>query len=235
MTADELRAISQFMDNGGGVFATGDHEDLGNRLAAQVLRVRSMRRWYYPSPGPNGEPVAPAQVGVNSHDTIVNFGMGETQTNPDPQEIFPVLYSRTLPTGGLIRRAYRYPHPVLCGPDGVIKYLPDHMHEGNCEVPSNAGNSWTFAGQPFVEYPSKNGHQQRPEVIARADNNHSTSRFGVLAAYEVHRVDVDRVVVDATWHHWFNFNTLPYRRRASYASINDFLKKTQCIGCLPTR
>ncbi len=210
LSPSELRAVAEFMDAGGGVFATGDHEDLGNPMCAEVPRVRSMRRWHYPNPGPNGEPVAPDQTGTDRHDTIVDLGAGGSQTDADPQEIAPVLYSRTLIGGGFIKLVERYPHPVLCGPSGVINYLPDHMHEGNCEVPANLGQSWTFNGATFQEYPSKAGHQQRPEVIATADNNVSAADFGVLGAYDGHRVDVGRVVVDATWHHWFNVNTLPY-------------------------
>ncbi len=202
----ELNAVSQYMNAGGGVLAMGDHEDLGNSMCAKIPRVSSMRRWHYPAPGPNGEPVAPAQSGPGQHDTLVDGG---TQTDPVPQKIFPKWYSRTF-GGGFIRKVLRYPHPVLCGANGPINYLPDHMHEGNCEVPENLGNSFTFTGDTFVEYPSKNDHQQVPEVIATATNNLSPDRFGVIGAYDGHAVDVGRVIVDATWHHWFNINTLPY-------------------------
>lgn len=41
----ELKALTQFMDQGGGVFATGDHQHLGQPMCAEVPRVRSMRRW----------------------------------------------------------------------------------------------------------------------------------------------------------------------------------------------
>ena len=93
---------------------------------------------------------------------------------------------------------------------GVINYLPDHMHEGHIEVPSDLSRSWTFNGQAFVEYPSKNGHQEPPDVIAWADNQVNNTEFGVIGAYDGHKVDVGRVVVDATWHHWFNINMWPY-------------------------
>lgn len=208
----ELRAISAFMDAGGGVLAMGDHEDLGNAMCARVPRVRSMRRWYYPNPGPNGEPVAPIQTqnaGLPQfiqHDTQVGGG---TQTDPVPQEIRPRIYEVTL-GGGIIRRSVSYPHPLLCGPTGVINYLPDHMHEGHVEVPPDLSRSWSFDGQSFVEYPSKNGSQQVPEVIAWARNRVNNQDFGVIGAYDGHRVDVGRVVVDATWHHWFNINMWPY-------------------------
>jgi hypothetical protein len=42
---EELRAISEFMDSGGGLFATGDHSALGKALCSEVPRARSMRRW----------------------------------------------------------------------------------------------------------------------------------------------------------------------------------------------
>ena len=212
VSASELQAISIFMDGGGGVLAMGDHEDLGNSMCAQVPRVRSMRRWYYPDAGPNGEPVAPIQTQNPAlpqflqHDTQVGGG---SQTDPFPQEIRPRMYSLTL-GGGIIRRQISYPHPLLCGPTGVINYLPDHMHEGLVEVPADLSRNWAFNGQTFVEYPEKNGHQQVPEVIAWADNVVNSSEFGVIGAYDGHRVDVGRVVVDATWHHWFNINMWPY-------------------------
>lgn len=202
----ELNSVSQFMDAGGGVLAMGDHEDLGNSMCAKIPRVRSMRRWYHPNPGPNGEPVAPDQTGSGRHDTLVDGG---TQTDPIPQKIFPKWYSRSF-GGGLIKTVFRFPHPLLCGPNGPINFLPDHMHEGNCEIPTNLANSFTFDGDTFVEYPSKSGHQEVPEVIATATNNVSTNTFGVIGAYNGHAVGVGRVVVDATWHHWFNINTLPY-------------------------
>ena len=41
----ELTILSAFMNNGGGVFATGDHGSLGESLCGSITRVRSMRRW----------------------------------------------------------------------------------------------------------------------------------------------------------------------------------------------
>jgi hypothetical protein len=208
----ELRAISQFMDAGGGVFATGDHENLGLALAGEVPRVRSMRRWYYPGPGPNGEPVAPAQTGAARHDTLVDpaGAPGPDQSDAVPQTIRPRWYTRFASSGIFLRRI-RYPHPVLCGSMGVIDFLPDHMHEGLCEVPANLNQSFTFDGYTVTEYPTLAGHQQVPEVIAWADSHGTTAtQFGVLAAYDGHRVNVGRVLVDATWHHWFNINLVGF-------------------------
>ena len=51
------------------VFATGDHEDLGVKMNGRVPRVRAMRKWYFPGPGPNGEPGAPPGIGTLRIDT----------------------------------------------------------------------------------------------------------------------------------------------------------------------
>ncbi len=211
LSQEELKVLSEFMDGGGGVFATGDHENLGQAMCAEVPRVRSMRRWYHPNPGPAGEPVAPDQTGGMRLDTVMDTdpgtpGLQGNQSDKVPQPIRPRYYTRTTGTG-IIHRVTTYPHPVLCGPDGVITYLPDHMHEGLCEVPANLTNTFTFDGYTTREYPAPGGVQSAPEVIAWATTRNTTNaEFGVLAAYDGHGAGVGRVVVDATWHHWFNIN-----------------------------
>jgi hypothetical protein len=213
LTETELRAVSQFMDNGGGVFATGDHEDLGAAMCAEVPRVRSMRKWYF-SPLPPGEPQAPDGSNADRHDTNrEGHDAGyqfDDQSDDVPQEIEPKMYS-----GWFHFR--RFPHPVLCGPRGIIKVLPDHPHEGECYVPSDLTKTFTFDGYTTTEYPVVSGTtRQAPEVIANATviGGHSTDfkppvnakTFGVIGAFDGQRANIGRVVVDATWHHFFNIN-----------------------------
>ena len=66
-----------------------------------------------------------------------NIGQFEDQSDEIAQQITPALYG----AGLTVRQGYpafRYlPHPLLCSPDGVVNFLPDHMHEGTCEVPGN--------------------------------------------------------------------------------------------------
>lgn len=214
---EELRSLAEFMDGGGGVFATGDHSDLGNAMSARVPRVRSMRRWYARQ-GPNGEPPAPPALGPDRHDTLVDpdgpgsipRGRRQNQSDKVPQTIRPRYYSQTS-RRGLYKRVTTYPHPVLCGPDGVITHFPDHMHEGYCEVPSDLSRSVAFAGYEGVEYPSRDGHQEVPEVIAWSTSHETNdTTFGALAAYDGHEVGVGRVLVDASWHHWVNTNLVGF-------------------------
>ncbi|MGQ0680712.1 MAG: hypothetical protein ACT4OM_13850 [Actinomycetota bacterium] len=210
----ELKSLSMFMDQGGGVFATGDHQNLGQPMCGEVPRVRSMRRWYWPAAGPNGEPVAPDQIGAGRHDTVVDTdpnqaGLQGTQSDEVPQVIRPRWYT-AWSLSPVITKQVRFPHPVLCGPKGAITHLPDHMHEGLCEVPADLTGSFNFDGYATTEYPELNGHQEVPQVIGWATNHVQNAQFGVLAAYDGHRSGVGRVVVDATWHHWFNINLVGF-------------------------
>ncbi|RYY73332.1 MAG: hypothetical protein EOO52_18180 [Gammaproteobacteria bacterium] len=228
-TDAEVKAIAEFMDAGGGVFATGDHEDLGAGLCSRLPRIRNMRRWYWDTAGPNGEPVAPSGSSANRYDTVRaghdydsahpndNYQFDDQSDNIAQKiapEIFEVRSSR------YIRQ--RWPHPVLCSPEGMVRYLPDHAHEGRCEVPANMGLNVTVAGYNQQEYPPLlDGTALEPVVVAYATviGGHATDAkpvvnartFGVIGAYDGHRTrragkTLGRVVVDATWHHFFNIN-----------------------------
>ncbi len=201
----ELEAIEGHMARGGGVFATGDHGFIGRALCACLPRVGSMRLW------------APTDLNDNDVDEVSMTGARRNDTNRPgvngqfdindqsddvPQVIRPRMYRAY---GGLWR--YEFPHPVLCGSNGVIDVLPDHPHEGECVVPSSPS---------MTEYPEHGGVRPLPEIIAwsdvvdGADSGNKTPAdghaFGAICAYDGHRADVGRVVTDATWHHFVNMN-----------------------------
>lgn len=236
--AGEAAAIAQYMENGGGFFATGDHANLGSPLCGLIPRVRSMRRWWYPNAGPGGEPIAPTPLGPDRHDTtragpdgVTNF---EDQSDDVAQDIQPKLYSAGFTVVGGYPAHKSLPHPLLCSPDGRITWLPDHMHEGWCEVPDNLGaRTFALGGNDVREYPDYTpanppaGYVPEPlspEVVATGrvlpgvtspaldpehfggDDPANGKTFGVIGAWDGHRVGKGRVVVDSTWHHFFNIN-----------------------------
>lgn len=217
LSEDELESLTKFMDNGGGVFANGDHAALGKAMCGGVPRVRNMRRWYYPNPGPNGEPVAPSS-GVDRISTLTDdpstAAIENSQSDHVPQKIKVKYYSSSL---GFFKRV-KYPHPILCSSRGVINLMPDHQHEGLVEVPTDLTRTWNFNGYSSVEYPTKSGHQEIPEVIACGTNFLDNTDFGMIATYNGHNVDVGRVVVDSTWHHWFDINLMGFK--AAEDSVN---------------
>ena len=215
----ELRVLMEFMDAGGGVFATGDHEDLGAAMGGFLPRVRQMRRWFFPDPGPNGEGLAPPFEGPDrfdtnreGHDAGYQFN---DQSDDIPQTITPKTYS--VQVGPHIRATF--PHPVLCGPKGRIRVLPDHAHESQCTTAADADASETLDGVNFTEFPAATdgGSRPLPEVIATSTviGGHLTSgksgvtnarTFGAISAYDGHRASKGRIVCDATWHHFININ-----------------------------
>lgn len=237
LSQPELRALTTFMDEGGGVFATGDHEDLGVDLCGSVPRVRCMRRWFFNTTDPFGSPAAPPQTGGGgalNHNTITdnpatgtNEKLGTSfQSDNYPQNIHP-RYRRVF-TGSIFRRRV-FPHPILCGPNGVIKVLPDHMHEGKCDIYQDFGRTLTFDGTSFVEFPNRTGSsvQQRPQVIADNINQIDNATFESISVYDGHATEkAGRVVCDATWHHFFNINLVGFeasraRVRAGTATAED--------------
>lgn len=211
----ELRALSEFMDGDGGLFATGDHGALGVCLSGSIPRARSMRLWGNTSANNDLNEVSMSGPRRNDTNRIGPSAGSQFNDQSDvvPQPISPKMYQRWT---GLWR--YSYPHPLLCGPRGVIRVSPDHAHEGECVLPTNNNQSSTFDGYTIVEYPPGTGGSARPlpEVIATSSVLAGTTSggkqptqahtFGAIGAYDGHRARVGRVVTDATWHHYVNIN-----------------------------
>lgn len=126
-----------------------------------------------------------------------------------------------------LRRRYGFelvsrPHPLLCDQVyGVIDVFPDHPHEGSVfeDDEVDLGATYAFGSVSGSEYPPAvdGGSRPAPQAIAHANpwteppyqhfkSPTSVSRFAVLGAYDGHRANVGRVVVDSTWHHWFDVN-----------------------------
>jgi hypothetical protein len=228
----EAEAVALFMENGGGFFATGDHENYGEALCQFIPRVRSMRRWCYSENDAKGEVVAPSALGPDRNDTTQPDRDGrfmfENQSDDIPQRIEPAWHREKGECIHSCMAADKYPHPLLCSPDGPVVYLPDHMHEGVCEVPDNlAERTFRIGDKAFPEYPVcvGTGKPLAPEVVATgtvlgghptpAFNSeiHSPSdiptesrSFGVIGAWDGHRAGKGRVVVDSTFHHFVNIN-----------------------------
>jgi hypothetical protein len=224
----ERRLIAEFMEGGGGVFATGDHEDLGAYLSGQVLRVRSMRKWFVQPDVPPGWPEAPTgfeMLGVGlpprldtlQPDAEGNFWF-DNQSDTKPQTL-----RLTLAASGQA-------HPIMVGHRGQITQFPDHMHEGEVITPWDPNLPFRADSVSFTEYPDIGNGQALPAIIARGRviGGHTTlmepgettlggsndttmtvdTIFGVVGAYDGHYVDRGRVVVDSTWHHWFDVNLI---------------------------
>lgn len=214
----EIAVLNAFQNGGGGLFATGDHGKLGFALCSKVARARDMRHW--DSFPPTTDPADPndhvSMQGERRNDTnVFNAGSNlfDDQSDDVPQTITPRFYSRTT---GIFR--FRYPHPLLCGPNGAIRVMPDHPHEGQCKTPGSLDETVSVSGPDTPEYPpaTAGGPRPTPEIISwnsvaagRESGGKVATRaqtFAGIAAYDGHRAGVGRVVTDSTWHHFVNVN-----------------------------
>lgn len=226
---DELAALTTWMNaKKGGVFATGDHDTLGQSLCNRIPRVGTMRAWT----NAQGVPPANGQTRIDTNrpfnaDEIagaeeIEFGReGDTL----PQQI---RWATWMSHVHWPFRLHRRPHPVLCHPTlGPIDVMPDHPHEGvvfdhvaQPDVgidPITLTNNYDFNGVAGAEYPAPGGVQPLPLVIAHGNTladpplqhekgDSPAKRFAMISVYDGHRADVGRVATDSTWHHWFNLN-----------------------------
>lgn len=201
LPATELTVVERFMNEGGGLFATGDHGNLGSALCGNITRVKDMRFWTdLPSDVSNQNA---AMNGAFRNDTN-RPGSGTTsryfdnQSDSIPQVIAPRIF-----TGGL-------PHPLLSvsttvRPSGIIDVMPDHPHEGECKPErtftangisvssQNIATSYVLSGST-----TNNGNGGKTPTTA-----HSFPSIGV---WDGRLANAGRIVVDSTWHHFVNIN-----------------------------
>lgn len=222
LTDQELEKLTVWMQKGGGLFATGDHDDLGASLCARVPRASKMRMWTHIRNSAGAIIKSPpVPTGPDRHDTLMKGNdtdyTFDDESDDIPMKISPKYYYSWSWHPYIQKKS---PHPILCGKNGVIDVLPDHPHEGEI-IESNQVriNDTLVTGDD--EFPKISGNNFRPEVIAHAhvqadhtnlnDSNKGAANaktFGAIGAYDGYKTNVGRVVVDSTWHHWFDVNLI---------------------------
>lgn len=211
LPATQIEAVGKFMEAGGGVFATGDHDTLGASLCGDIPRVRAMRKWKAASTPPNISNTTRFSTNLSGPNESEEFS---DQSNTEPQRLYANF--RTL-AGGLGQ-----PHPLLQlkAPRRVLEVYPDHPHEGQCLVPTSLGTSFTLAGASVPEWPvDAMGNAVVPETVAMSVSNGDgftisgvtkeplePKLFAAMVAYDGHRASKGRVTTNSTWHHFVNIN-----------------------------
>lgn len=209
----ERVALQRFMQAGGGVFATGDHETMGAALCSTLPRVAAMRKWV-------GADAPPSARGSSRHSTNLS-GTDETEEFDDQSDDFPQrLYVNFRTQAGGTATINRAPHPLMQmrPPRRVLEVFPDHPHEGECRLPTALTGTFVLDGAKVAEWPQDAaGSAVAPEMVAysvsHGDGFNSSAKeslvprlFGAVAAYDGHRAGVGRVTTDSTWHHFVNIN-----------------------------
>jgi hypothetical protein len=233
---DEALILAEWMDRGGGVFATGDHGVLGASLCHRIPRVRTMRRWRITDGVPPLEGSNHNQTWQGENPSYDSEG--DLLLQPIELVNTPVVHS--IPFLFLTR-----PHPLLCSDLGPIDHFPDHMHEGEL-VPDDEvdlDRALDIPGYTRPEYPvavpeilasaiddiSVALPRPRPHIIAYGKTTHARyievtpelsgdaiafafpgrlppKRYGLVSVYDGDLVGLGRVVCDSTWHHWLSIN-----------------------------
>lgn len=225
----ELAVLTTWMNNGGGVFATGDHDYLGASMCHRIPRVGTMRAWTNAQGVPpiGGLPRIDTNRPANSAE-LAGTEMIEFDRQADfvPQTIEWVPW---MSVSHFPWHVHRRPHPVLCHPSlGPINVMPDHPHEGvvfDHVAQPDVGlaaitltNNYDFGGGVSgAEYPAAGAVMPLPMVIAHGrtlgdppmvhfKGDSPAKRFAMISVYDGHRANVGRVATDSTWHHWMNVN-----------------------------
>jgi len=231
-------ALLNFMQQGGGVFATGDHEDLGAAMCMTIPRVQAMRRWAAADTPSGGGTDRLTTTAPGSND-VFEFN---DQSDALPQRLY-VNFRTSFGVG--------IAHPVLQVPGSMparaIEVFPDHPHEGECRVP--AVLTAKLPDGVTDEWPVATGSTARvaPEAIAltMSEGNAFPGKEAVaprsfipVCAYDGQKAEVGRVVADSTWHHFVNVNLVGLAGRnitdvrQYYANLATWLMPKHVRRCL---
>ncbi len=164
LAAEDCRGIDAFRARGRGVLVARDHMDLGSSVcglsgigAAHHFHTRNVDATV---PAIRDDPFTIAISWPNFH----------SGANGDYQQIEPVE-----PVHALLRDA--------SGPNGSIKFLPSHPHEGAVSAPPGA----------------------RARVIARGRSKATGARFNIAVAFEADG-QAGRAIAQSTFHHFADYN-----------------------------
>jgi hypothetical protein len=186
----ELEVIASYMDNGGGVFAVGDHDSIGSVMCGQLPRIRAMRSWYgaldgfarcsgaeaFGTEGHNwtGQGHVPdnyPQLTLPMHGRADTTQAGAHSTYPaGPFSPYHWFENQSDSTPQTITPTPAGPaHPILRSGGADITVYPDHMHEGKTHdviMGFDYTKSVSFNGSTFTEFPAPVGPPELPKVIA---------------------------------------------------------------------
>jgi len=178
LTAADCQGISRFRRRGGGLLVARDHMDLGSSVctlggvgAAHFFHSR------HPEPDPSRRCID------DTGTTSILWPNYHSGANGDYQRIEPVLPL----------------HPVLAdpeAPDGALRYLPAHPHEG-------------AVGKPE--------HDASARVIATGRSQASGRVFNLAVAFEP-SADGAPAIAQSTFHHFADYNWDPSRGSPSFVS-----------------
>jgi hypothetical protein len=212
LTDNEVNAIRARMDAGVGIFATGDHQAIGSGLCMRLPRAANMRVWSGEGAPEQDSPFSFNSSVRSSNRDIVERGRSIDCETDDrdtlPKQIWPVH----LPDGT--------PHELMQLPlpgeeKQNIRFFPDHMHEGKLYDFVREPKNDELAELLKAYYPGTMPYIVARSVRAVFDQNKGPSdcvSYPVVSVYEPPSTSTwGNIVVDSTFHHWTDQNSLRVR------------------------
>jgi hypothetical protein len=195
MTGAELVALTTFMNQGGGIFASGDHGSLGAPLCGKIPRIRTMRKWWH-----DADPTKPSSQSYVGNWPSTGSARADTlmPATTNHGDLFESRWDCQNQSDNIPQVLYLTPvgetHPILQTSFGPLKVMPDHQHEGEAcgfggsrgALPYSMTESLSYIGQAFdnsLEYPfihplERRPYQEEPQILATgvSQPNHITTK-----------------------------------------------------------
>ena len=167
LTPEDSNGINQFHRRGGGLMVTRDHMDLGSSVCLLGCGPAAAHHFHTR----NEDPDLSRRCIDDPYTTNILWPNYHSGANGDFQHV----------------QAVGVPHPVLrdpLSPDGLVRYLPSHPHEGSVRAP---------AGDPT----SRAILESRSAVTGRS--------FNLAVAFEASE-DAGPAIAQSTFHHFCDYN-----------------------------
>jgi len=167
LTHEDCDAITRFRERGGGLMVSRDHMNLGTSLCALGAGIGKAHHFH----SKNQESDVSRHCIDDPYTRAILWPNYHSGLNGDFQRVQPV----------------GAPHPVLrdaMSPDGVIRFLPAHPHEGAVSAP---------ADEPTAR------------VIARSRSAVTGKSFNLAVAFEP-SAGGGPAVAESTFHHFCDYN-----------------------------
>jgi uncharacterized Zn-binding protein involved in type VI secretion len=178
LTAADCAGISEFRRAGGGLLVARDHMDLGSSICT-VGGIGAAHHFH----SKNLDPDVSRRTIDDTLTAYISWPNYHSGANGDYQRV----------------QAVGEPHPVLNdpqAPNGVIRFLPAHPHEGSVSAPA-------------VDHSAR--------VILTGDSAVSGKQFNIAVAFEGSERG-GRALAHSTFHHFADYNWDPSRGSPSFVS-----------------
>jgi hypothetical protein len=219
LNAEEVEALGNWMDGGGGLLFAGDHavgscrdgkpetfSVHGRALGEQMKRAGSLRVW-------EGPPTACVDRNLSERDNYNTCEGDDPERLDDSTFESDSLASELIHERSALHKLFWFGKSAAAGVSPIERF-PDHQHESKLHLPSEYGSEWPLAARPVVVAKVRDKRFPNEDRI-----------YPVVIAYDGDMADVGRIVADSSFHHYINSNLvrIPERNAAGFPVAKSHL------------